>query len=736
MPRDRTEIEILEAAARWRDRCLAADGSVFTDHAIWTAANVDQLNVYFAENLDLGEGTFWEKLQRQLKPASPAAKQLAAEMFWVMYVIVYREAMTAETKRLQISKVWEWSGEAMPDRPFELGTVLETGVAHPGTSYNTNRWRELQFFIQLMKEWKALPEPRIAALLEDPWTLGAWIDDLEASKGRQLRHVLLYLLFPDHYDPIVTSRHKRDIVKAFYAEWGEDDAHIDYKRRLTMDQEIVKVRDRLAEEYGDRELNFYEDPLVQVWKGGTVTPPLVGKVDAWYNATFRGARTWAIAAGQGARFWPEFQAEGIVAIGWDYLGDLSEYDSIDQVRDRIAEETGKTNPVNDTLACWQFAHEMQPGDQVIVKRGGGELLGWGVIQSEYRHEPARSEYEHVRSVKWVKAGSWSLPSNRQITIKTLTEFTRWTEWLFFAWELIHGGDTVEPQPPGRYTLDDAADGVFMELDALRDILDTFARRKNLILQGPPGVGKTFIARRLAYALINYRRPDQVQLVQFHQSYGYEDFVQGWRPAAGGGFALQDGIFHRFAGRARSQPDSTFVLIIDEINRGNLSKVFGELLMLIESDKRSPDYAVALTYSPDAQFYVPPNLHIIGLMNTADRSLAMVDFALRRRFGFVSLAPAFDSDTFANILSTAGASQDLIATIRDRFNELNAAIESDSRLGGGFRIGHSFFVPQGEDTSLDEGWYRSIVNNEILPLLGEYWFDDPNKVGVHAAKLLA
>ena len=281
---------------------------------------------------------------------------------------------------------------------------------------------------------------------------------------------------------------------------------------------------------------------------------------------------------------------------------------------------------------------------------------------------------------------------------------------------------------------EAHQDLFIPRDHFARLLTSIQSRKNLILQGPPGTGKTFIARRIAWCLIGRQDNGPIEMVQFHQSYAYEDFVQGYRPTGDGGFTLKDGVFHRFCERARANPDTPHVFIIDEINRGNLSRIFGELLMLIEADKRSEDYAVALIYS-EKRFHVPDNVFILGMMNTADRSLALVDYALRRRFAFETLEPAFGRPDFEQYLIGKSADPDLVRRISDRIGELNARITNDNELGRGFQIGHSYFVP-GKGDKPSKAWYNHIVDTQIAPLLREYWFDSPKDVEKTVAKLTA
>lgn len=290
-------------------------------------------------------------------------------------------------------------------------------------------------------------------------------------------------------------------------------------------------------------------------------------------------------------------------------------------------------------------------------------------------------------------------------------------------------------PLDAYNLDHALETLFLERDLAEEILLLWRAKKNLILQGPPGVGKSYAAQRLAFALMGAQDRSRLKFVQFHQSYSYEDFVEGFRPTASG-FELKPGKFVEFCRQAEADPGRIYVFIIDEINRGNLSKIMGELMVLIEPDKRDADWAMPLA-SGKAPFHVPANVHILGLMNTADRSLAVVDYALRRRFAFIDLGSNLSSPKFRQQLISAGVSDELVTTLVSRIGALNAEIISDvANLGPGFAIGHSFFCagPIGEED--DAQWYARIIRTEIAPLLREYWFDAPAKAEHWTSQLLA
>ena len=245
-------------------------------------------------------------------------------------------------------------------------------------------------------------------------------------------------------------------------------------------------------------------------------------------------------------------------------------------------------------------------------------------------------------------------------------------------------------------------------------------KKNIILQGAPGVGKTFTAKRLAYSIIGAKNPDRVQMIQFHQSYSYEDFIEGYRPTENG-FTIKKGSFYKFCKMAEDDDENDYFFIIDEINRGNLSKIFGELFMLIEKDKRGIE--LQLLYS-DENFSVPANVYIIGMMNTADRSLAMIDYALRRRFSFFEIEPAFTSDGFQKYQSALD--NETFNALVEQIKALNREITTDASLGPGFRVGHSYFC-LADPAACTTDWMRSVVEFDLLPTLAEYWFDAPDKL---------
>ena len=435
-------------------------------------------------------------------------------------------------------------------------------------------------------------------------------------------------------------------------------------------------------------------------------------------------RYWLYAAGDSSVNWESNYAEGIMAIGWHEMGDLMAYSSKEDMRRRMKELYGEEGSYrNQVHATWQFANDLKPGDVVFVKKGRKQILGRGIVESDYVYDSQRGHFCNIRTVKWTDKGEWDNPD--QSVLKTLTDITPYTDYVKKLQNLIDGDkheETIvdaeeEDVSYDPYTADDFLSDVFMDESAYNTLKALLLTKKNVILQGAPGVGKTYAAKRLAFSIMGEKDTNRVKMVQFHQSYSYEDFIMGFRPTETG-FELKKGVFYEFCRKA-AEDDRPYFFIIDEINRGNLSKIFGELFMLIENDKRGVE--LQLLYA-DEQFSIPSNVYIIGMMNTADRSLALLDYALRRRFAFYNMPPAFSSAGFrAYRLKVNNPKFDRLIAAVEQLNEL---ISNDESLGEGFQIGHSYFCTK---TTISDEWMRSVVEYELIPLLKEYWFDEQAKV---------
>lgn len=448
------------------------------------------------------------------------------------------------------------------------------------------------------------------------------------------------------------------------------------------------------------------------------------------DITNSGTRYWSYAPGEGACKWEEFYKDGIMAIGWGNFGDLKQFVDKDKVKEKLDKEIGtKSDHKNDTLAIWQFANDIQVGDIVYAKKGTNQIVGRGIVTSDYKFDNSRTgEYKHIRTVDWTHKGEWDLVTDKA-PVKTLTELTEYTNRIAKYEVLVKGSITPSPvpqkpasQPTSNtdtlYSKEKFLEEVYMKSDDYDMLADLIKHKMNVILQGSPGVGKTYIAKRLAYAMMKVKDDNRVQLIQFHQSYSYEDFIMG-RWLTDEGIKPHEGIFYKFCDKARNDPNEPYFFIIDEINRGNMSKIFGELFMLIEADKRKE--SVKLLYK-DVEFQIPENLYIIGTMNTADRSLAMLDYALRRRFAFYDVKPAFGTEKFKQY--TDKFNSDKLNELLKEIAELNEEIIDDNSLGEGFAIGHSYFCNL---EKVDDITLNRIVEFELIPLLKEYWFDERSNV---------
>lgn len=472
-----------------------------------------------------------------------------------------------------------------------------------------------------------------------------------------------------------------------------------------------------------KEYDYHSFPELSycAWKNSqeeTTDEPTTKRVDSNVKET----NYWIYSPGDNACMWDEFYKLGIMGIGWDEVGNLKDFSSKEEIKERMKSVYDASYSYKNNAHClWQFTNEIKVGDIIFAKKGMHKIVGKGVVTSDYIFDDTRANYKQIRKVQWQYKGEWEHPG--QAVMKTLTNITPYSDYVQKLLELF--GDEAEDEAVQEaeikypsYSKDDFLEEVYMSEDTYDTLVELLNTKYNIILQGAPGVGKTFAAKRLAYSIMGAKDTSRVSMVQFHQSYSYEDFIQGYRPVDNG-FTLVQGVFYKFCKAAEIDDERPYFFIIDEINRGNLSKIFGELMMLIESDKRGEK--LKLLYK-DEWFTVPKNVRIIGMMNTADRSLAMMDYALRRRFAFFDFAPAFSSDGFRQYL--ADKNNEKLEKLISMVENLNIAISNDESLGDGFRIGHSYFCT---DKDITDSWLKAVVEFELIPLLKEYWFDEPTKV---------
>lgn len=350
----------------------------------------------------------------------------------------------------------------------------------------------------------------------------------------------------------------------------------------------------------------------------------------------------------------------------------------------------------------------------VITREDGKVMWWPIL---YVGRQVESEEEGVYV--------WKLRDELEQALKEIDL----SKVELNAADVDDSVHDFEPIVNKKYGKEDFLAEVYMTGAKYDRLLNVLKRKKNIILQGAPGVGKTFAAKRLAYAMMGEKDKERVEFIQFHQNYSYEDFMMGYKPTENGGFEMQYGVFYRFCKKAENNPEKDYFFIIDEINRGNMSKIFGELLLLIEKDYRGTSSKLAYQ---NLNFSVPENLYIIGMMNTADRSLAMIDYALRRRFSFFDMEPGFDTEGFKEYQEKLAS--DKFNALIECIKELNNEIADDPSLGKGFCIGHSYFCGLQADECMQE-LLEGIVEYDILPMLSEYWFDNlTEKVAPWSEKL--
>jgi len=533
------------------------------------------------------------------------------------------------------------------------------------------------------------------------------------------RNILLLKLLTIYYPDLFISINKKEALISIYEyfeieyDLNENTYFLSYKLNGLLKQELKDVSINL------KGLSHY---LWQLY--------LKLSTEDDISEQAKSVNVWLYSPGENAESWDEIFSRKLMYLN-DSIGDIRLYSNKDEIKEKLhmldSSSNEKTSFMNKVLSRWQFANEMNIGDIVYAKKGRTTILGKGVIESEYLYDTSLGQYASHRRVNWLFKGIYDHSAIGEMPVKVLTEVSKYKGYPEKIEALFYNKEGVVEE----YGRDQFLKEAFISDELYDSIINNLVRKKNLILQGPPGVGKTYLAKRLFYSLLGEVDDTRIQMVQFHQSYSYEDFVQGYRPNDEGKFELREGIFYKITQLARKEFENNqsnpkkFAIIIDEINRGNLSKILGELLMLIDADKRDKYWSMKLTYS-DEDFYIPPNLYIIGTMNTADRSLSLVDYALRRRFTFVTLPTAFDSSKLKHhLISVEHIDESTVNLLISSMQSLNQYIKDT--LGEGFTIGHSYFINQLSKSDDVVSTLNEIMKYEIIPLINEYYFDDKDSV---------
>lgn len=514
-------------------------------------------------------------------------------------------------------------------------------------------------------------------------------------------HKYYALIFPDKFPIVHNYKMKSDYLEIF----GIDATHWNYGRDAQFYLLSKKAYIKLY--------SLFDEEIMNLFESSEDSSDVYGGLSS--------KNVWVISPGEQANKWDECIENGAVYIGWDELGDLNNYDSRNDIKKVLKKYyNNKSNQNTNSKTIYDFSKVMTVGDIVFARKATKTIVGVGIVTSEYYFDDKRQDFQHAHDVHWIKKGEWKTTKYFKNFVITLLNVTNRDDGKY-KYKLANLLDfDIEKYLLSRYveeyTKDNFLEEVLFREQDYDELVGLLLRRKNLILQGAPGVGKTFISKRLAYSLIGSKAEDQIEFIQFHQNYSYEDFIQGFRPDENG-FHLENGIFYDFCVKACEHPEKNYFFIIDEINRGNISKIFGELLMLIEADKRGKEFEIYLTYNKDEKFHIPDNVYIIGMMNTADKSLAIIDYALRRRFAFYTVHTLFDEEYNDLLKKRLDFPEKTKEDILNKFKNLNSTISDDGNLGDGFKIGHAYLLGANESN------YNAVIKYEIAPLLKEYWFDD-------------
>ncbi|MFI1147103.1 McrB family protein [Streptomyces sp. NPDC020780] len=682
----------------FRDGLLSGRSAFQPELAAWTDATASDLRARFVDRPDESSDTFLVKLRRQLSDAPDETIVLAAELLFVNMAPLV-PAQIGLPKKLEILReVLSWAGRRL-DVPPDTKPAL-TGFLHGGQGFLNYRWAQFQILVLLVERLARTERPERKALLEDPWRFRALCfgiqDSVGHKKGRAQIHVLLYTLFPDDFQPIASAHHKHEILTAFADELPDPTGNDD--------KDLLTLSGTLEAQTG-RPVDFYDEPWVGRWRKGAVQHEQRGWLVRGHNV-------------DGHDFVPAWLGQGYCSVSWREAPEIPAGATKEQVRQAVAEALPEATARMRAAAAYQlhvFLTVMQPGDLVVTVTT--DEVHVGTVQGPPVYDPSEGlDNARRRPVRWATAerplvradlpekvkARLPLPPTVYDISSVAADLAERAGLEAVVAEELADVDVTKPLelPPVTQEL---ADELLMPLDWLEETAEQLQDQLQLILHGPPGTGKTHVARALARHLAG---PDRVELIQFHPSYTYEDFFEGFRPVRGDSgsvvFDVLPGPCKLLAERARRDPANPYVLIIDEINRANLAKVFGELYFLLEY-REEP---VTTQYSPHEPFHLPANLFLIGTMNTADRSIALVDAAMRRRFAFRRLSP--EKPPVRGLLARWLHARGLPDTGARLLDELN------SRLGDADRaIGPSYLMKPG---AARPGGLELIWRTQILPLL--------------------